>query len=285
VKLRVGLVQMASGPDIGMNLDAVERSVAEAARAGAEFVALPEVFNYRGVFDPKIAEDQGGRSLTLIRRLTRRHHIAILAGSLWERSTIAGRVFNTSVLIGADGETMAVYRKAHLFRIDLGADLSEDENLQTDPGDRVVVAQCGGVSYGLSICFDLRFPELYRVLALDGAQVLCVPSNFSATTGQAHWEPLLRARAIENQAFVIAPAQIGQGGDGFNAHGHTMAIDPWGTVLATLEDGQGVMMVDLDLDRLVHVRRALPAWSSRRPDLYGGLDRADAPDTPPQRPA
>jgi predicted amidohydrolase len=190
--------------------------------------------------------------------------IAILAGG--------GRVCNVSIAYDRDGARVAAYSKIHLFDVDVG-EISYRESDGTAPGSEPVVADLAGVRVGLTVCYDLRFPELYRTLTLDGgATVLTVPSNFTLLTGMAHWEVLLRARAIENQAFVLATGQHGYpGGQRKPSYGHSMIIDPWGTVLAQAPDGDGVIAADLDMAALADIRERLPALRHRRPDAYTGL--------------
>jgi predicted amidohydrolase len=191
----------------------------------------------------------------------------VLAGSVAESSDDLDRPFNTSALIGPDGAVVAAYRKLHLFDIAVDAGPADTESARVSAGDRAVVADVDGVRLGLSICYDLRFPELYRSLALAGAQILAVPAVFTERTGRDHWEVLLRARAIENAAFVIAPAQHGRGvPNGIPAFGRSMVVDPWGTVIAQAPDGEGILTADLDLDRVAAVRRQVPSLANRRPD-------------------
>jgi predicted amidohydrolase len=180
----------------------------------------------------------------------------------------AGRVYNTSVLFGPDGAPRAVYRKIHLFdAVSDGRAYRESDDLL--PGDALATAEVDGFTLGLTICYDLRFPELYRALALRGAEVLLVPAAFTACTGLAHWEVLLRARAIENGCFVVAPDQVGEHLPGRACFGHSMVVDPWGAKLAEVESGVGVCVAELDLARLDEVRAQLPSLAGRRPDAYG----------------
>jgi len=196
--------------------------------------------------------------------LARRLRVTLLLGSLPERVPGDARVRNTAVLLGPGGETVAAYRKIHLFDIDLPGMEHLKESQAVLPGDEVVVAGTAIGPVGLSICYDLRFPELYRELVRRGARVLCVPSAFTERTGKAHWEVLLRARAIENLAYVLAPAQVGHHGGGRASHGQAMIVDPWGSVLAQVPDGEGVAVAELDFDRLERLRRELPALSHAR---------------------
>ena len=267
--MRVAVVQMTSGASVEANVARAGELVAEAA-AGSDLVMLPERWNLVASSDLTRAGAEGldGPSLAEARGWARRHGVAILAGSIAERSNDAARPFNTSVLIDRDGSDLAVYRKLHLFDVVVGG-TEYRESAATGAGSQIVVGQVDGVGVGLSICYDLRFPELYRALALRGAEILAVPAAFTAHTGPAHWEVLLRARAIEEQAFVVAPGQVGTGGDGRRSHGHSMIVDPWGVVLTTIVDGEGVAVVDLDLDEVSRVRTTLPALGHRREDVYG----------------
>jgi predicted amidohydrolase len=260
-KLLTAVVQMTSTADVERNLAAAESLVAEAAGRGARFIGLPENFAFLRSEGEPIAEAQGldGPWVVRMAALARRHAVTLLLGSLPE--TIPGdrRVYNTSVLLGPDGALLASYRKIHLFDIDLPGLEHLKESRSVAPGSAVVVADAGFAMVGLSVCYDLRFPELYRELTRRGAKVLAVPSAFTERTGKAHWEVLLRARAIENLAYVFAPAQVGVHGKGRASHGHAMIVDPWGTVLAQAGGGEEVALAELDLDRLARLRRELPA--------------------------
>jgi predicted amidohydrolase len=246
-----------------------------AATRRADLVALPEYALYRGPAGGQrsAARPIPGELTRPFEELARSEGIAILLGSVPESSDDPARPYNTSVAIDADGTIRATYRKVHLFdvSVDSGPDLRESD--VATGGDETVVTTLrsmpgvGPVRLGLSICYDLRFPELYRALALAGAEVIVVPATFTERTGRDHWEPLLRARAIENQVFVLAPAAWGTGG-GITAYGRSVAIDPWGTVLAQAPDGPGGVVVDLDLDRIESVRRQVPSLANRRPAAY-----------------
>jgi predicted amidohydrolase len=263
--LRVALVQLAADADVAANL---ERAVALVGRAGERrphLIALPELFLYRGPaagFRESATELPGPRTEPFA-ALARATGAWILLGSLAELSGDPERPYNTSVLLDPAGSVRARYRKRHLFDVAIEDGPSDRESARTTPGDEAVVATLATVAdgadvrLGMSVCFDLRFPEHYRELARDGANVLAVPANFTEATGRDHWEVLLRARAIENGAFVIAPAQCGAGG-GILAHGRSMAIDPWGTVVAQAPDGPGVVVAELELDRVERIRRQLP---------------------------
>jgi predicted amidohydrolase len=264
--LRTAAVQMCSTPDVARNVDIAERLVREAAGRGAAFVGLPENFSFlrcegEPVPDP---EPLDGRVVTRFRALAAELGITLLLGSVAERIEGDRRVFNTSVLVGPDGSRLAAYRKIHLFDIDLPGLEHLKESRSVAPGDDLVVAEAPFGRVGLSICYDLRFPELYRALMTRGARVLAVPSAFTERTGKAHWETLLRARAIENLAFVVAPAQVGSHGRGRSSHGHAMIVDPWGTIVAQVADGEGLAVADLDFERQDHLRRDLPALDHAR---------------------
>jgi deaminated glutathione amidase len=259
-------VQMTSTADVERNLDTAERLVGEAAARGAQLVGLPENFAFlRSEGDPS-PEPQplDGAWVRRMRELARRHHLTLLLGSLPERAAGDTRAYNTSVLIGPDGVTIASYRKMHLFDIDLPGLEHLKESRSVVAGETLVVADSPAGPIGLSICYDVRFPELYRALSRQGARVLAVPSAFTDRTGKDHWEVLLRARAIENLAYVFAPAQAGRHGKGRASHGHAMIVDPWGAVLAQVPEGEGLAVAALDFERQDRLRRELPALTHRR---------------------
>jgi predicted amidohydrolase len=260
------VVQMTSTTDVERNLAAAEALVERAAGRGAAFVGLPENFAFlRSEGQPPLeAQDLDGPWVRRMAGLARRLKVMLLLGSLPERVPGDARVRNTSVLLGPDGTTVAVYRKIHLFDIDLPGMEHLKESKAAVPGDEVVTADTAIGRVGLSICYDVRFPELYRQLAARGARVLCVPSAFTERTGKAHWEVLLRARAIENLAYVLAPAQVGHHGGGRASHGQAMVVDPWGAVVAQVPDGEGVAVAEIDLERLERLRRELPALAHAR---------------------
>jgi deaminated glutathione amidase len=259
-------IQMNAGPDKAANLERAERLVRVGAARGANLVALPEVFNWRGKRNDQAAaaETLDGQSLTLMSRLARELQIHIVAGSITEHVAGDSRCYNTSALIGPDGRQLVVYRKIHLFDVDLPGRVTVRESDAKLAGADVVTAATPLGAIGLSICYDLRFPELYRRLAFAGAQILSVPSAFTFPTGEAHWEPLIRARAIENQAYVIAPAQFGPNIYGYSDYGNSMIVDPWGRVLARAADQEGVVVAPIDLEYQERVRRELPALKHAR---------------------
>jgi predicted amidohydrolase len=266
--LRVAAVQLNSRNDRDANLATAERLVRAAAAAGAELVALPEKWNLLAAGEELAdgAEPLDGPSLTAARAWARELGIHLLAGSVAELGE-GEKASNTSVLIGADGEDLAVYRKIHMFDVDAGG-VSYRESEHEQPGSEVVVAPVGELIAGLSVCYDLRFPELFRILAVRGARLFTVPSAFTAATGRDHWEVLLRARAIENQAFVIAPNQVGEAPPHFDSFGHSAIVDPWGTVLASAPTGECFVAAELDLAEQDRVRESLPSLANRRPQAY-----------------
>jgi predicted amidohydrolase len=271
-RLRVALVQLDATDDVTANIERATELAHEAAETGSRLIALPEVLQYRGSDDGfrASAREIPGPHTEPFADIARRHHAWILLGSLAEASGDPKRPYNTSVLLDPSGAVAATYRKVHLFDVSIDAGPEDRESDRATPGGGVVLADMAGVRLGLTICYDVRFPELYRALALAGAEVMAVPANFTERTGRDHWEVLLRARAIENGAFVIAPAQIG-GPPVRPAFGRSMVVDPWGTVIAQAPDTVGVITAELDLERVAEVRRQIPALANRRPDAYRWL--------------
>jgi predicted amidohydrolase len=269
VTLSVALVQLDATDDVGANIRRAVALADEAATGGTRLVVLPEYLQYRGrdAGYRASARPVPGEHTAAFADVAKRHGSWILLGSLAESSGDPDRPYNTSVLIGPDGEIAATYRKIHLFDVAVDDGPVDTESARVSAGDAMVVVEVDGVPIGLSICYDLRFPELYRALALAGAQVLTVPANFTERTGRDHWEVLLRARAIENGAYVLAPGQVG-GPPGAPAFGRSMVIDPWGTVIAQAPDRVGIIRAELDLERVAAVRRQIPALANRRPEVY-----------------
>lgn len=259
-------IQMTAGSDKGANLERAARLIRIAAAHGAGLVALPETFNWRGkrAEERAAAESIEGESIARMQNLASQLKIHLVAGSITERADGQEKNYNTSVLIGPDGSVMGVYRKIHLFDIDLPGRVTVKESQVKLPGAEVVCVATSVGAIGLSVCYDLRFPELYRRLAFAGAKVITVPSCFTFPTGEAHWESLLRARAIENQAYVIAPAQFGPNVHGFSDYGNSMIIDPWGRVLGRASDQETVVIAPIDLYYLDRVRQQLPALAHAR---------------------
>jgi len=260
-------VQLHAGTDKEANVRAAAHWVEAAAAAGAELIALPEVFAWRGPLDQERghAEPVPGPTSDRMAELARRLGIHLVAGSVLEAVPGQDRPFNTCLVFGPDGRRLAAYRKIHLFDIDLPGRVTVQESASRGRGEDVVTAQTDLGHLGLAVCYDLRFPELFRRLGTAGAEIVVLPSAFTRPTGQAHWETLVRARAIENQCFLIAPNQFGRSSGGIEDYGNSLIVDPWGTVLARGEDeGAGFVMARLDADVLGRVRRELPALSHRR---------------------
>lgn len=269
-KLKVAIAQTASGPDTKQNIDRAYALTKEAIESGADLVALPETLDYRGDLKDlsSVAHPLPGPSLTPFLELAAQHGVWILAGSIHEANPDGGRPFNTSVLIDSQGSIVAAYHKIHLFDITIG-DRSVTESAKYARGSQVVTADIEGWTAGLSICYDIRFPELYRSFADAGAGIVFAPSSFTAPTGQAHWEVLLRARAIENQCFVVAPGQAGMGAGGIQTYGNSMIVAPWGQVLARApKDGEAVITAALKKEELAEAAQKLPVLHHRRADVF-----------------
>ena len=258
-------VQMTASSSKAENLAKAETFVRLAAERKAALVVLPEVFSWRGRHrkEPEQVESIPGPTTHRLQELATRHAIHLLAGSFLEKSG-ESRAYNTSLLFSPDGDIVACYRKIHLFDVDIPGQVSIKESDSMKPGEDVVTVTTQLGTVGLSICYDLRFPELYRGLTQQGAQVVFVPSAFTFPTGAAHWEALLRARAIENQVYIVAPNQIGKNVYGFADYGNSMIIDPWGKILARAPDKECVITAEIDLDYLEKVRRELPCLAHRR---------------------
>jgi predicted amidohydrolase len=267
--VRAAAIQLNSTEDATRNRAGAERLVREAAAGGATLVVLPEKWNR--IADPAAmaagAEPLDGPSISWARELARELGIDLVAGSIVERADDGGKPFNTSVHVGPDGELRAVYRKLHLFDVEVDGTVYRESD-EERPGDEIVLSELAdGTPLGLSVCYDLRFPELYRTLAIRGARVLAVPSAFTVTTTRDHWEVLLRARAIEDQAFVVAPNQWGEHYPGHRSGGRSMIVDPWGLVLAQAPDREAVAVAELDLELQDDVRARLPSLASRRVEV------------------
>jgi predicted amidohydrolase len=274
--IRLACVQLTSGPDKAANLAKADGLVARAAGEGARIVVLPEKWN--GIGDTAalqgLAEPlAGGETVELMAEWARRHDAWIVGGSITERRAGRERLSNTCCVLAPDGELAAVYRKIHLFDVEVGGNVYRESDAE-EPGEEPVVADADGWTVGLTVCYDLRFPELYRVLTLAGAELLTVPANFTLATGKDHWHVLLRARAIESQCYVAAAAQIGEPMPGRPSYGHSAIVDPWGTVLADAPDEETVIVADLDRVRLRRIRETLPSLANRRPDAYRQMLRA-----------
>jgi predicted amidohydrolase len=264
--VRAAVVQLNSTADRERNLASADRLTRAAAAAGAELVVLPEKWAVLGTPEQTAAgaEPLDGPALTWASQAARELGIDLVAGSIAERVEGAEKGRNTSVHFAPDGDVRATYRKIHMFDVEVGG-RSYRESEHEEPGEEVVLsATAGGVELGLTVCYDLRFPELYRALAVRGARVIAVPAAFTLATTREHWEVLLRARAIEDQAFVVAANQVGEHAPGYRSGGRSMIVDPWGVVLAQAPDTETYVIADLDLDRQQEIRRMLPSLANRR---------------------
>ena len=271
-------MQLTSGTDVTRNVDAAVDLVLAAAGEGATYVQLPEYFNYLGPQSKyaAVAESIPGPTTQRFGEVARSCAASIHLGSMLERSTVSGKCYNTSVVLDASGAIVATYRKAHLFDVDVPGVFVQRESDAIVAGDQLVVTEVAGMNVGLSVCFDLRFPELYRQLAVHGATVLAIPAAFNALTGQAHWDVLIKSRAIENEAFVVAAAQVGTTAEGVATYGHSMIVGPWGDVLAeSMSGGNDVVLATLELDDVVRRRQQIDILRLRRPDVYDSLNDND----------
>jgi predicted amidohydrolase len=268
--LRVAAVQLNSTADSAANLAVADRLTRAAAADGASLIVLPEKWTAMGT-DEQLrgaAETLDGPVVQWARTCARELAVDLVAGSILERVPGNQKLANTSVHVDPQGELKAVYRKVHMFDVEVGGHVYRESELE-QPGEEIVLSETAeGVELGLSICYDLRFPELYRILAVRGARVLVVPAAFTLSTTRDHWEVLLRARAIENQAFVIAANQIGAHPGGTRSGGRSMIVDPWGVVLAQAHDGVGYVLAELDLERQREIRQQLPALANRCAEVY-----------------
>ncbi|HEX4690890.1 MAG TPA: carbon-nitrogen hydrolase family protein [Solirubrobacteraceae bacterium] len=263
-------VQLNSTADRDRNLATADRLTRAAAAAGAQLVVLPEKWPCLATPEQTAAgaEPFDGPTLAWARATARELGIDLVAGSFAERVEDRERGSNTSVHVGPDGVLAAAYRKLHMFDVEVGGRTYRESEHEA-PGDEVVLSTAaGGVELGLSVCYDLRFPELYRILAVRGARVLIVPAAFTLATTREHWEVLLRARAIEDQCFVVAANQIGEHAPGIRSGGRSMIVDPWGVVLAQAPDTETFALAELDLGRQAEIRRTLPSLANRRPQAY-----------------
>ncbi|MEJ7789783.1 MAG: carbon-nitrogen hydrolase family protein [Thermoleophilaceae bacterium] len=267
--MRAAAVQLNSTEDKDRNLERADRLTREAAADGAGLIVLPEKFNLLGTHDhyEAGAEPLDGPTVRWARDTARELKVDLVAGSFVERREGHDKLGNTSVHVGPGGEVRGVYRKIHMFDVTV-AGKAYRESTSQEAGDEVVTSEAEEARLGLTVCYDLRFPELYRILAIRGARILIVPAAFTKTTGQAHWDTLIRARAIENQAFVIAADQIGAHPPGNESFGGSQIVDPWGEVLARAADQECVVTADLDFARQDEVRESLPSLANRVPSAY-----------------
>jgi predicted amidohydrolase len=269
-RIRVACVQMTSRQDKAANLERAEALVARAASTGADIVVLPEKWNLIGSADDYRAAGEpleGGESVQAMSRWAKTLGVSLVGGSITERRDGHEKLSNTSCVFDAEGELVAVYRKIHLFDVEVGGHVYRESEAE-EPGSEPVVAQIEDWPVGLTVCYDLRFPELYRILALEGAELATVPAHFTTPTGRDHWHVLLRARAIENQLYVAAAGQVGETIAGKPAYGRSLIVDPWGTVLAQAPDEETVIVAELDRARLRDIRAKLPSLANRQAGAY-----------------
>jgi deaminated glutathione amidase len=268
--VRAAAVQLHSTPDRDRNMEAADRLTRAAAAAGAELVLLPEKWPVLGTPEDVAAgaEPFDGPTLRWARGVARELGVDLVAGSFAERVPGEDRNRNTSVHVGPDGEVLATYRKMHMFDVEVGGRTYRESDHEAPCDDIVLSRTAGGVGLGLTVCYDVRFPELYRILAVRGARILTVPAAFTLTTTREHWEVLLRARAIEDQCFVVAANQIGEHAPGIRSGGRSMIVDPWGVVLAQAPDSETFVLAELDLEAQDDVRRRVPSLANRRPEAY-----------------
>jgi deaminated glutathione amidase len=268
--MRAAAIQLNAGADFERNLQTADRLVRDAAARGAELVVLPEKWTVFGTVEylRAGAQELDGPAVAWARAIAAELGIDLLAGSMAERVAGRERGANTSVHVGPDGELRAVYRKIHMFDVEVDGRVYAESEAE-EPGEEIVVSElAGGERLGLSVCYDLRFPELYRILAIRGARVISIASAFTLATTRDHWEVLVRARAIENQCFVVAANQIGEHPGGLRSGGRSLIVDPWGVVLAGAPDHECAIVAELDFLGLESVRRRLPSLASRRPQAY-----------------
>lgn len=272
--LRVAAVQMNSGDDKAANVAQAEALIERAAQSGAQIIALPELWTYLGPTEGNIpnAEPIPGPTIERLAALARRHRVTLHCGSMLERAdhpASDARPYNTAAVLDHNGQLIAKYRKIHLFDADPSgstAPYRESDGIQ--PGNEIVTFEAEGLRIGLVTCYDLRFPELFRILTLRGAQLIILGSAFTLQTGRDHWEVLVRARAIENGVYLLAPDQVGAHPPKRMAYGRSMIVDPWGTVLAQAPDQPGVIQAEMTIKRLLDVRRQIPSLANRQPQTY-----------------
>jgi predicted amidohydrolase len=268
--LNVAIIQMNSQDDKHANIAAALDLIDRAAATGARLVALPEVWPYLGPDNSSRdqAETIPGPITELLAQRARRHGIYLHGGSIYETRPGDPGMYNTTVVIDPTGEIIARYSKIHMYDVVLDGVAKYQESATVTPGHETAITEIDGIPVGLTICYDLRFPELFRILALQGAQVIMLPAAFTLMTGKDHWETLIRARAIENGLYMIAPGQWGTHPPGNWCYGRSMVVDPWGTVLTTASDGVGIAYATVDPSRLAAVRRQIPSLANRRPEAY-----------------
>ncbi|MEM7802385.1 MAG: carbon-nitrogen hydrolase family protein [Chloroflexota bacterium] len=267
---RIAACQMNSQHDKDVNLEKAEKLIDEAAALGADMVGLPEMFNMLGEYEDTVheAEPVPGRTSQFLSAKAKEHGIYIHGGSIPEKIDGSHKLLNTTLVYDRNGDLISRYSKIHLFDIHIDGQKSYKESAKYDSGSQMVTFETEYTNMGLTICYDIRFPELYRALTLNGAQVIFQPAAFTLFTGKDHWETLIRARAIENQVYMVSPAQFGSHGKGKQCFGSTMIVDPWGTVLARAPERECVIFADVDQAAQDKIRAGLPSLTHRRPDIY-----------------
>lgn len=276
--LNVAVLQMNSGSDKNANIAAALELIDRAAAAGARLAVLPEVWTYLGPDEGNRPHSDSvpGPVTDLLADRARRHGMYVHGGSFLETRQDEPGLSNTSLVFNPDGDIIARYSKIHMFDVVLDGDAKYMESATVTPGDEIVTVDIDGMPVGLAICYDLRFPELFRILALRGARTIILPAAFTMTTGKDHWEILIRARAIENEVFFVACGQWGVHPPGNWCYGRSMIVDPWGTVLATAQDGVGFAQATLNDERVSAVRRQIPSLANRQPEAYRWPEEATA---------
>ena len=267
--MKIGLCQMNTQDKKTKNLEAAEAAIDKLAAQGADLVVLPEMFHFLGLDEEKItnAELIPGPSIDRLQRKAKAKGIFLHCGSILEK--VGNKIYNATVVFNRQGERVAFYRKIHLFDVEIPGGIVYKESAVVTPGKEVVTFNCEGVTVGLSICYDLRFPELYRKLADQGASLILIPAAFTLMTGKDHWEPLIRARAVENVCYVAACGQWGFHPPNNQCWGHSMVVNPWGAVIAQCRDGESMVLAELDFEYMHSVREKLPALQHRRKDIFG----------------
>jgi predicted amidohydrolase len=269
-RIRVACVQMTSRSDKAANLETAERLVTQAASTGADVVVLPEKWNAIGdaeLYHATAEPLEGGESVAAMSAWANNHGITLVGGSIAERREGREKLSNTSIVFDPEGRIAAVYRKIHLFDVEVGGVVYRESEAE-EPGGEPVVCEAEDWKIGLSVCYDVRFPELYRILALEGAELVTVPAHFTTPTGKDHWHVLLQARAIEDQLYVAAAAQIGETLPGKPAYGRSLIVDPWGLVVAQAADEEAVISAELDRAHLRDIRAKLPSLANRQANAY-----------------
>lgn len=268
-KFLAAVIQTDSQSNKAENMKAACEFIDQAARRGAKLVALPEAVNFVGgpISHVDMSEDIPGYTTGILSAKAREHGIFINGGSITQRREGDTRAYNTSVMFDDKGEIIATYRKLHTFDITIPGGAVNRESDHIYPGSEIVTVDTALGKMGMSICYDIRFGEMYRIMALEGAQIIFTPANFTLPTGKDHWEPILRTRAIENTCYVIAPGQIGTKPH-FTSYGNSMIIDPWGQVIARVSNRPGIALAEIDLDYLNEIRASLPSLKNRRDDVY-----------------